>query len=431
MVEALEEDDEARSMFLKACFVKLGLQVSQGEHSVPSLSRLHLSSYEAAFINTIMTDLAEVITSEEGTEYLKGANDTFRIERSITQAMNDTTLDGNTASMKPDSDSTGIVDYNDIVKDIVIHDSDIPSAKETPFFNHNAFFSNLRHYQTSTKACEGTFGRCLLYGEVVTSTSTMLEKNPSLLNHLPTGFTATASTQVAGRGRGNNVWVSPPGSLMFSTVIKHAMSINTQAPVIFVQYLAALAIVEAVQTYAPGYSTIPVKLKWPNDIYALDPQSGGSGRDAFVKIGGILVNSSYSGEDYTVVAGIGLNMANAAPTTSLNVLAKQRKLEPFTAEKLLARILTCFEGVYNRFCSEGWSRDLEALYYKNWLHTEQIVTLEAEGSVRARVKGITRDWGLLLAEELGWNDAPTSKIWALQSDSNSFDFFKGLVKRKV
>jgi biotin--protein ligase len=65
------------------------------------------------------------------------------------------------------------------------------------------------------------------------------------------------------------------------------------------------------------------------------------------------------------------------------------------------------------------------------LHRDQIVTLEVEGGVRARIKGITRDWGLLLAEELGWGDRSTGKIWQLQSDSNSFDFFKGLVKRKV
>jgi len=51
--------------------------------------------------------------------------------------------------------------------------------------------------------------------------------------------------------------------------------------------------------------------------------------------------------------------------------------------------------------------------------------------VRARVKGITRDWGLLRAEELGWEDRATGKMWELQSDSNSFDFMKGLLKRKV
>ena len=59
------------------------------------------------------------------------------------------------------------------------------------------------------------------------------------------------------------------------------------------------------------------------------------------------------------------------------------------------------------------------------------MTLEAEGGVRARIKGITTDWGLLKAEELGWEDRATGRILALQSDSNSFDFFKGLIKRKA
>lgn len=51
--------------------------------------------------------------------------------------------------------------------------------------------------------------------------------------------------------------------------------------------------------------------------------------------------------------------------------------------------------------------------------------------MRAQIKGISRDWGLLIVEELGWEDRGTGKLWTLQSDSNSFDFFKGLVKRKV
>lgn len=46
------------------------------------------------------------------------------------------------------------------------------------------------------------------------------------------------------------------------------------------------------------------------------------------------------------------------------------------------------------------------------------------------VKGITTDWGLLLAEEVGWNDRLTGRMFQLQSDSNSFDFLRGLIKRK-
>ncbi|MBE7181696.1 MAG: biotin--[acetyl-CoA-carboxylase] ligase, partial [Terriglobus roseus] len=216
----------------------------------------------------------------------------------------------------------------------------------------------------------------------------------------------TATTQIAARGRGSNPWVSPPGALSYSVVIRHPMALTQSAPVVFVQYLAGLAAVRAIQTYEPGYAALDIKLKWPNDIYAADPSlsnSRGSGaptkQQRYVKIGGILVNSSYAGGDYTLVVGVGLNIANAAPTTSADALARAAGLPPFQHEKLLARILTVFEEMYVRFKACGWDEEVEGMYYDNWLHSGQVVTLETEGGARARVKGITRDWGLLLVEE--------------------------------
>ena len=60
--------------------------------------------------------------------------------------------------------------------------------------------------------------------------------------------------------------MSPAGSLMFSTVIRHPQSKMAQAPIVFLQYLAAIAIVEGVKSYDAGFSRLDVKLKWPNDI---------------------------------------------------------------------------------------------------------------------------------------------------------------------
>lgn len=37
-------------------------------------------------------------------------------------------------------------------------------------------------------------------------------------------------------------------------------------PIVFVQYIAAIAVAEAIRTYGEGYEDVPVKLKWPNDI---------------------------------------------------------------------------------------------------------------------------------------------------------------------
>lgn len=69
----------------------------------------------------------------------------------------------------------GIVDYNAVVKHIVIHD-ELPSSKITPYFNHHAFYSNLKAYQSQSREGAAQFGASLMYGEVITSTNTILEK---------------------------------------------------------------------------------------------------------------------------------------------------------------------------------------------------------------------------------------------------------------
>ncbi|OJD40284.1 biotin apo-protein ligase [Diplodia corticola] len=461
IVDALAQDDKQRTDFLKACLIKLGLQVNQEAQVVPSLSRLHLTSSNPSDVAELVSSWSDIITVEKGEEHIKGENDTFHLEKPSSWSMSTlakavtSIIPGASAAEeeeekgsgaspegKTDASSTAdrILDYDAVVKRLVPHETDRPSSKATPYWNHDAFYANLAAYHSRTRDTAGAFGRYLLYGEVVTSTNTLLEKNPRLLKHLPSGLTATATTQIAGRGRGSNVWVSPPGSLMYSTVLRHSVALSQSAPVVFIQYLAALATVAGVHSYDAGYASLPVRLKWPNDIYALSPDSaafkaGGTHTSTdpndFVKIGGVLVNSSYQGAEYTLVAGVGVNVANAAPTTSLDALARARGLPAFRAEKLLASVLARFEELYRRFCRGGWDEDLERMYYGLWLHEGQVVTLEQEGGVRARVKGITRDWGLLVAEELGWEDRGTGKVWQLQSDSNSFDFFKGLLRKKL
>lgn len=65
------------------------------------------------------------------------------------------------------------------------------------------------------------------------------------------------------------------------------------------------------------------------------------------------------------------------------------------------------------------------------LHSNQIVRLEMEGGAKARIRGITMDWGLLKADELDEKDRPTGRVFTLYTDSNSFDFLKGLLKKKT
>lgn len=456
LIKALAEDDDHRTNFLKACLEKLGLEIRHESSSIPSLSKLHLSSLDPMEVGGLLVSFDDIITKDEqGEEFIKGENDTFHLERPDSRWHVDDLREALMAAHVDDIDDRkarddpvkagavdGLVDYNKLVKTIVPHESAWPEPKETPYFNHHDFYSSLQEFRRrESEAYE--WGDALMYGEVVTSTSTLLEKNPKLLAKLPTGFTMAATTQTAGRGRGRNVWIAPPGSMVFSTVINHPAHIGATRPVVFVQYLVAIAIVEAVLSYdgSPrgAYSGLPVRLKWPNDVYAQDPANpwGGEKGDKpnYVKVGGILTNCAYSNGNYQLVVGVGINTTNARPTTSLNevlsAFSQRHNLAPFRIERFLARLLTRFESLYRDFVRHGFTREMEERYYDAWLHSGQEITLEAEGGVRARVVGITRDWGLLRVQELSLDGRLTGRVWALQSDENSFDFWKGLVKRKV
>lgn len=186
-MQKLADDDESRTNFLKACLTKLGLDVNQETTSVPSLSRLHLSSLHHYLVPELLASWEDIITTEDGEEYIKGENDTFHLEKQSTRwslgplAKSLPLLGSGIGEVQVTDQVDGlsddrILDYNKITKRLIPHDCNWPGAKETPSFNHFNFFGNLRAYQQEARSGAEEFGKYLMYGEVVTSTNTMLEK---------------------------------------------------------------------------------------------------------------------------------------------------------------------------------------------------------------------------------------------------------------
>ena len=163
-----------------ACLMKLGLQVNQENTAVPSLSRLHISSMLPNGTSSMMKSLQEIITIRDGEDYIKDENDTFHLEKPSAWSL------GSIADALPSKESEKIddrnaandrdIDYNAVVKRLIVHDKELPPSKETPYFNHHAFFANLKHYYSQTQCEKEDFGKNIMYGEVVTSTNTLLEK---------------------------------------------------------------------------------------------------------------------------------------------------------------------------------------------------------------------------------------------------------------
>lgn len=182
-------------------------------------------------------------------------------------------------------------------------------------------------------------------------------------------------------GRGRNSWVSQSGALQFSVVVRHNVNIR-HAPVVFIQYIIALAVVESIRS-RPGYENTPLRLKWPNDIYT-ETRS-----DGLKKVGGLLINSTFVDDEFVLVIGnatkwksttkypeiitfigCGINLSNAEPTVSINdIISDYNPSAPrLSAEDVLAGILVKFEVYYNEFCEKGMGTWFLDKYYQRWLH---------------------------------------------------------------
>lgn len=176
IIEGLAADESSTTDLLKACLTKLGLEVSQEASLVPSLSRLHLSSINHVEVGEMLHSFSDIIVKDQGEEFIRGENDTFHLEKPDTRwsmASLGDALDTKTGDEASPKDT--ITDQNKIIKRIVSHEEAWPETKETPYFNHAVFYSSLREFREVDPQAE-EWGNTFMYGEVVTSTNTLLEK---------------------------------------------------------------------------------------------------------------------------------------------------------------------------------------------------------------------------------------------------------------
>jgi biotin--protein ligase len=176
LIDSIAADETPRTEFLKACLTKLGLEVSQETSSVPSLSRLHLSSIRRGEVGELLHSWNEIIVKEKDEELIRGENDTFQLEtpesRWSMAGLKDALVSG---SDDQGASTDSITGHSKVVKHIVPHDNAWPETKETPYFNHAVFYSSLQEFRETDREAE-EWGDIFMYGEVVTSTNTLLDK---------------------------------------------------------------------------------------------------------------------------------------------------------------------------------------------------------------------------------------------------------------
>lgn len=238
------------------------------------------------------------------------------------------------------------------------------------------------------------FGRPLVYAPRLTSTQT-------LAAHLaarawPEGTIVLAEEQTAGRGRQGRAWFAPWGqALLVSAVLRPNLA---SARASQLTMLAALAAAEAIEDIC----SLPIFLKWPNDLYL-------RGR----KLGGILTEAQLAADGTRMevaIVGIGINVTvdfTAQPALQETATSLHREAErPPARADLLLELLPRLEARYREViaggsCHSAWSQRLL------WIG-EPIHVVSAQGVVRGVARGVD-DQGALLVER---DDGVIEAVWA-------------------
>eukprot|EP00924_Labyrinthula_sp_SR-Ha-C_P002700 snap_masked-scaffold_13-processed-gene-4.40-mRNA-1 protein AED:0.16 eAED:0.21 QI:0/-1/0/1/-1/1/1/0/349 len=311
---------------------------------------------------------------------------------------------------------------------IDFNQADFQSIQNNPGeFSLQTYLEELKKRKSTPGKLQLNFGETLFYSSVCSSTQIFLKKvfGSRTLNNrnLLQGCVAVCDQQENGKGRGQNLWTSPLGALMFTLYFELDYKYGEKLPLL--QYIASLAVVRSVDMLvkqkAPEKSSehltnVLPKIKWPNDIYF--------GKE--VKIGGILSESVAAQGKFSVFIGIGINLNNNEPTTCLNSILKQAfptEHLKLGREELLSQILAEFEKLTGEILEDGFTGATKAEYLKHWLHTGQKVTLEQE-QVEVIIESISSSSGALVAKD------SSGKRYELYPDGNRLDFFQGLISKK-
>jgi len=196
-----------------------------------------------------------------------------------------------------------------------------------------------------------------------------------------------ARSQSRGRGRSGRDWVSVPGNLYASVLLRLGVPL---AQALELPLVAGVACHDAVRAVAPGLGRGEPELKWPNDVLL-----GGA------KLAGILAEStSRNGVAGTVVViGFGINLAHRPAELGERAVALSARGYSVTPRKMLQALACSFSRWLGTWDA---GRGLE-MVRRAWLGRAMapgraISVKTGDGEISGTFAGLAADGALLLTD---------------------------------
>jgi BirA family biotin operon repressor/biotin-[acetyl-CoA-carboxylase] ligase len=193
------------------------------------------------------------------------------------------------------------------------------------------------------------------------------------------GTVVVAGEQTGGRGSRGRGWQSPSGGLWLSALFRPRISAGVE----LFGLRIGLAVADAVEALGPG---VPVHIKWPNDLMVGDR-----------KLGGILCEARWQGESLAwVVAGVGINVANAIPADLAGVATALADRLPGVTPDLVEPEVTARLRALDPGSERLGPAELASLRQRDWLHGRRL-----RGPAPGRAAGISDEGALLVRADSG------------------------------
>ena len=235
-----------------------------------------------------------------------------------------------------------------------------------------------------TDRTEGSrFGGSYRYYDEIESTN--VEAKSLAGSGAPEGTVVIAEAQTAGRGRLGRRWTSPAGKgLLFSALLRPALPMGDAHMLTLV---AACAAAEALESLAE----VPVRIKWPNDLFIGDR-----------KVGGILLEVAGEQDEVDwIVVGIGVNVNTeySELPVALRRTATSLKMatgEPVDRSELLARLLLTLDAHYARALADCFESAVSGFRSRDYLLDRTVSVQTRDGAVVGEASGIDERGALLV-----------------------------------
>lgn len=207
---------------------------------------------------------------------------------------------------------------------------------------------NIDRYKNFLKTDK--FGKNIIYLEKVDSTNNFsfrILKSETKSKKIPGGTLILAETQNKGRGRQEKLWLSPPGGLWFTLILRTVLEGKKLPEVTLIAAYSVAAVLNKEHN-------IEVTIKWPNDLY-----------HKRTKLGGILTEAEKINGDIFLIIGIGINLnidiGDLAPFGNESISTRAILGKDIEREHLLPEILLEFEKNYNYYSQTG---DFKTIFKK-------------------------------------------------------------------